>query len=426
MSHHLLNTVAMMIKNEEKTIRRTFRSVRNWVNKIVIYDTGSTDDTLKIISKMCKDEFIDLVIHQGEFVDFSTSRNRLLAFCEEDPEIDYVLLLDANDEVEIDWEQLKIEEGKTAYNIRQRWLEETGAVNEYYNVRFLKLREGWYYRGRIHEDLFNDDLEKLHPDILKGVVLVQERKHDFEKTRLRLPSDIQILTQDYLTMKEKGNTSENSDFYRCLNYLGQTHVNLAIIPDTKLKLYHYGMALKNYIELINLFREKFNNKVEFDKEQYYNSLLLAGCITQTLEQPWKNGIEYFNEAIDLWPQRCEAFIPIIEHYVNSGSTEHTLLAFMYSNFICRLSCPHININVNKLMWDAIRWKLYAIICLEVGANNADIFLAGREALDVFIKGAKDCKYELSPSEEDLIQVYKETEVKVVNKMSEDAKKPHLN
>lgn len=72
-------TALVMVKNESLTIERTLDSLFNddatcKVDRIAIFDTGSTDDTLE----KCKTyaNKTDLVTKEDEFVDFSVSRNK--------------------------------------------------------------------------------------------------------------------------------------------------------------------------------------------------------------------------------------------------------------------------------------------------------------------------------------------------------------
>lgn len=95
-----LLTLCMMVKNEAHTIARTLRSAKPWIDAWCILDTGSTDETREIVwSEMADACERGGTLHQLPFVDFATSRNRLLEMGRaEDGE--YLLLLDADDVLE--------------------------------------------------------------------------------------------------------------------------------------------------------------------------------------------------------------------------------------------------------------------------------------------------------------------------------------
>src|SRR5579863_233241 len=96
----MINLVlAMIVKNESKTILKTLKSCESIINKAYISDTGSTDNTINII-KEYNETINKIEIYEKEFVDFSTNRNYLFDIIEKKESKDtFILLLDASDEV---------------------------------------------------------------------------------------------------------------------------------------------------------------------------------------------------------------------------------------------------------------------------------------------------------------------------------------
>ena len=88
-----------MIKNEEKRIHVSLESIVGVCKSLIFYDTGSTDSTKDIVREFAAKHGVTLNIIEGIFVDFSTSRNVLLDYADQFEEIDYLLLLDCNDEL---------------------------------------------------------------------------------------------------------------------------------------------------------------------------------------------------------------------------------------------------------------------------------------------------------------------------------------
>lgn len=81
-------SLCMIVKNEENTIARCLSSVYDLVDEIIIVDTGSTDNTKKIV-KMFTDKVYDY-----EWVnDFSEARNYAFSLAT----MDYQMWLDADD-----------------------------------------------------------------------------------------------------------------------------------------------------------------------------------------------------------------------------------------------------------------------------------------------------------------------------------------
>ena len=99
MSDNVHVALLMMVKNETKRLLVSLESTIGYVNSIVIYDTGSTDDTIEILQKFSAKYKIPLRLKQGEFENFATSRNIALDFADTFDDIDYLLLMDTNDEI---------------------------------------------------------------------------------------------------------------------------------------------------------------------------------------------------------------------------------------------------------------------------------------------------------------------------------------
>ena len=91
--------VLMMVKNEKLRISVTLESIKNFADCLIIYDTGSSDNTIEICENFSKQNNIPLYLKQGEFVNFEVSRNISHDFADTVEFIDYLLLLDTNDEL---------------------------------------------------------------------------------------------------------------------------------------------------------------------------------------------------------------------------------------------------------------------------------------------------------------------------------------
>ena len=74
--------VVLMVKNEEPMINKTLEPfVKEGINSFLIFDTGSTDNTIKTVEAYFnKNDVKNWFIFQEEFVDFSTSRNPCFRF----------------------------------------------------------------------------------------------------------------------------------------------------------------------------------------------------------------------------------------------------------------------------------------------------------------------------------------------------------
>lgn len=84
-----LLSACMMVKNEEKNIERCLRSIKKLVDEIVVVDTGSTDNTVKIAKR-----FGARVYHHEWQNDFSLHRNQSIGYARGT----WVMIIDADEE----------------------------------------------------------------------------------------------------------------------------------------------------------------------------------------------------------------------------------------------------------------------------------------------------------------------------------------
>jgi glycosyltransferase involved in cell wall biosynthesis len=268
----------MMVKNEHERLQITLDTIVGHVDCMVVYDTGSTDNTMDMIQKHTEKHKINLYMIQGEFVDFSTSRNVSLDYADSIEGIDFVLLMDCNDELR-GGENLRkyaisqLNTPNIGYLMIQEWW--SGKYDSYYNMRFIKARKGWRYVGVVHEYLGNVEIkEKDRPEVLKipnNIVLYQDRTKDDDKSKKRFIKDRELLLKEYKKDPKHGRT---------LFYLAQT-----------------CSCLGNYEEAFYYY--KLRAELPGFQEENFHSLLRAGEISQLLGHSWYDTLAYANLACKL-------------------------------------------------------------------------------------------------------------------------------
>ncbi len=137
--------LVMIVKDEAPVIERCLLSVLPMVDKWLIVDTGSTDDTKKIIRKMrpplhCTEVFL----YDRPWIDFATNRTEALGLARETG-CDYLLMMDA-DHV---WHgELPSDLTADAFYIEHRY------NGSHYGIACLmKASLPWQYKGVVHEYL---------------------------------------------------------------------------------------------------------------------------------------------------------------------------------------------------------------------------------------------------------------------------------
>lgn len=324
-----------MVKNESKRLQVTLDSIIGSIDSIVAYDTGSTDETIDILKNFCKNQNIPLRLKEGEFVNFSISRNIVLEFGDSFEEIDYFLLLDCNDEL-LNGNSLRnfakeeYNSDRNGYLVNQElWF---GKSEKFYNIRFIKARKGWRYEGAVHEYLTNkmDKSEKELLRVPEEVVLYQDRTQDDDKSTKRFATDKKILEKEH-----KANPLDT----RTIFYLAQTCACLENIEEA---YYYY----------------KLRTTLEGFQEEKFHSYLRAGKMAASLNLNWEVTMGWYIKAFE-HSERLEPLLLIAEHYMKE---QKWLLAYTFLNTCCELVYPEECILfVDKTSYEYKRWHCMGIV-----------------------------------------------------------------
>lgn len=331
----------MMVKNEKKRLSVSLQSVLGVVDSIVLYDTGSTDNTIEIAEKFCKSHNIPLRLKQGEFVNFSESRNVSLDFADTFEDIDYILLLDTNDELRngdklrkfVSEFHVKNEPNKsTGFLLCQEWW--SGQYDKYYNMRMVQARKGWRYKGSVHEYMTDTTrYEEEAPQVYRvqdDIVLYQDRTQDDDKSGKRFSRDKIMLLKDY---------EKDPKEPRTLFYLAQTCSCLNQLDE----------SLRYYLE---------RTQVDGFIEEKFHAYLRSGDLSHQLNKPWEETMGYYLKSFKIL-QRVEPLMKIAEYYKFHNQW---LLSYMFINLGCQLPFPHRSILfIDKNAYDYSRWHILGIV-----------------------------------------------------------------
>jgi glycosyltransferase involved in cell wall biosynthesis len=336
----------MMLKNEQKRLQVTLDSLIDdqkqcKVDSIMVYDTGSTDNTLDILSEFCKTHRVKNHIKHGKFEDFSSSRNVALRFADQFAEVDFILMLDCNDEYRGDVRPFceTVPKEQVAWLVEQCWW--SGVVTRYYNIRLIRPRVGWKYRGVVHEYITRDNPEELIRDkVTSSVQLFQDRTQDDDKTGKRFSRDKKLLLREYRRDKDP----------RTVFYLAQTY----------LCLNEKDLALKYYIE---------RSKMLGFYEERYHSFHAAGKLLMEKGMT-ERAIFYFLSAIEITP-RVEPLLELVKYYRD----RNFWLATQFAKSACSLPDPDA-----ILFWDEGQYRYERFHLLGIVAYYAGDFEAGRKAI----------------------------------------------
>jgi hypothetical protein len=329
----------LMCKNEHKRLKITLDSVTGFVDAFIIYDTGSVDDTIDIIKNHCEQHKINLYLCQGEFVNFSVSRNVSLDFADTIDNISYLLLLDTNDELrggnrlrEVCKKTLNTV--TTGFLVCQEWF--VGHTSDYYfNTRLVKARTGWRYKGSVHEYMDNSSNKAPLLRLGNDIILYQDRTQDDDKSGKRFTRDKTLLLKDYESDPKNGRT---------LFYLAQTLGCLNELEES-LKYYTLRQEVDDFLE------EKFH------------AFLRSGDIKFKLNHPWNEILPLYIRAFEIFP-RAEPLVKIADYY---RLQKNNLLSYMFANLAIQLPFPNQCILfIDKWVYDYLRWHIFSVVAYYTG------------------------------------------------------------
>ncbi|MEK7774594.1 MAG: tetratricopeptide repeat protein [Candidatus Zixiibacteriota bacterium] len=157
--HRPTISACMIVKNEEEMLAGCLESIRDWVDEIIVVDTGSSDRTVAIA-----ESFNAKVFHQPWEGDFSKHRNYSL----EQATSEWVFIIDADerfcaDDVPV-LQRLLIDKAHnilsiSVYNVHQSGEETTTFLP---SVRFFRQELKLRYKGIVHNSLEIADLQTVH------------------------------------------------------------------------------------------------------------------------------------------------------------------------------------------------------------------------------------------------------------------------
>ena len=334
----------IMVKNEEKAIKITLDSLKSYINTIIIYDTGSTDDTLPIITKCCqKNNQILHIKTTGIFNNFAESRNESIQFAET-INVKYLLLMDAGDEFKTDMSGGEFLKSITSLSddnyfgvLKLKWLV-NNIVTEHDGVRFIKNKSDIRYdlRYPVHEQFITKNKKILN---MNHFYLYQNRDLFAESTYNRYTRDVKLLIN-----AEKC----RQNYY----YLAETYGALGDID--------------NYYKY-NLYALKIND------HEYENNIIYFRIILNLLNVAIEKNmdklviVKYFTMAIEKDCPLLEIYLIVLEYCVNQKITN------IIDPYLERITIFDKNkaINFNHEHYDYLRWKLISSYCL-ISKTNLDL------------------------------------------------------
>jgi len=323
----------MIVKNESKIIARLLDSVCSIIDTYCICDTGSTDNTVELITAYFESKNICGKIVFEPFKDFAHNRNVSLNHCI--GMSDYILFLDADMMLQI-----------RGFNKESLWSADSFSIlqgNEdfhYHNMRIVRNNGLYSYFGVTHEYI-NTPPNNFNINVPKDVLFINDVGDGGSKGN-KFDRDVALLTKGI----EENPNNERYHFYLANSYYDSGKDN--------------EMAIEWYKKRIKLGG--------WVQEVWY-SFYRIGLIYKRMD---KMGDAIFNwiAAYDCFPDRIENLYEIIQYYRVIGQCKSALVFYKLAKSILDK-----NLNWSEYLFlqnDVYTYRLefeYSIIAAYTGINN---------------------------------------------------------
>jgi hypothetical protein len=337
----------MIVKNESKIITRLFDSVIDIIDCYCICDTGSTDNTIQLIT--------DYFLAHGKpgkvivepFKNFEHNRTFALQACENNPEIDYILLMDA-DMILVKGPHFNLHSFKEQLLSADVFHLFQGSDKfSYKNVRIVKNNMGIKYWGVTHEVISTPDGTK-YSQIERNTLFIDDIGDGGAKAD-KFERDIRLLTQGlvekpnndrytfYLanSYRDGGNREKAIEMYkkrieiggwfdevwhsyysigRCYNWLGQTELAIAY---WLLAYDYFPKRLENIYEIIHHYRNASKHKLAYE---FYR------IAQEQLKGVDKSKIDYLFLQNDVYDYKIDYEYSIVGYYYNPENIDMAALS----------------------------------------------------------------------------------------------------
>lgn len=288
----------MIVKNESKVIERCLASARTLIDYWVIVDTGSSDGTQEIIKKYLKD--IPGELHERPWVNFSHNRNEALQLAK--GKSDYILLLDAD-------EELKVEQNFIWPLLDQDFYYIRSVVNgtDYRRKQLIKNALNWKWEGVLHEFVHCPEAKTFSTldRIWKDDHADGARSHDPKKYK----KDVKILEEALLT------DPNNS---RYVFYLAQS----------------YKCAL-DYPKSLQYYQKRSEMGGDWEEEVFW-SMYQVAFLKQALNESASEIINSYLKAFAYRPRRIEPLYSLARYF---RAQKNYTLGYQFAKIASKISMP---------------------------------------------------------------------------------------
>ena len=345
---NLIN-LCIMVKDAGDQFRDVLEKNLSFINRWTILDTGSTDNTIKIIEEVlsCKKG----KLYKEPFINFRDSRNRLLDLagtnCKYTIMLDDTYIIQGGDILEF----LKTTRSDQFSDSFAIFLKSFDV--EYASNRILKTNRKLRYLYKIHEVIDPNNNKQIIIPIDDGYILDKHDEYMQGRTNSRKSLDIELLNEELFDDPKNSRTHY---------YLGQT---FNLLEQFELAYYWFDQRVNH------------TNK-GFEQERVDAAFERARLANFKLNKDWNFCEKLYKEAYELDKSRPDSLYFIGIHYYMNNNNK---LAYEYFKKAFEIGYPiHCQYSLKPTLSFHFLPKFLSFICYEM-----EDYILGEKAAYLFLQ-----------------------------------------
>lgn len=289
--------LALNVKNEAAVVARAIRSAAPFVGGVVCVDTGSTDETERVVRETCSELGLALAMLSRGWRDFAWNQTALLADCAA-AGWQYAWILDADEHIVQTgplgaFDRLDLD----GYEVCRIWAGDW----EVWGTRIFRTDVAWHYEGARH----------AHP--VGGRSVGRIAGLDVLNSRDGANGQTSRAEQHARFMRDVEHFQKLDD-PRSRYYLAQSyHDSAKFAPDP-------GVQLTLQLKALEAYEDRAHERAGFAEEQYISALQVARY-RERLRCPAHLVVSAYERAMALRPTRHEAPVELANLLRRKGRPE---------------------------------------------------------------------------------------------------------
>jgi len=338
LTHSATVSACMIVKDEEKLLPGCLESVRDWVDEIIVVDTGSSDRTVEIA-----ESFGAKIFHQPWEGNFSKHRN----YSVEQATCDWVFIIDADERFEHeDIPEIRRlinndEVGIISINVYNVYGDNEGLQTFLPSVRFWRRHLNLRYEGIVHNLL---ELGMEHPVMRSkagikhlGYGLDREKMaQKFQRTKILLEKQLEENPDNYFALfnyaqllKGEGGAFSEKNAPKVIESAMRA---IELTDPAERDQRHIHLMCLDQVAWASFFIKDYDAALEYadralEMKPNYLDALMVKAYVYAHQENWDRARQAYQEYLDVqqaYDPSSEKDCLILTHVNNRASAHHGL------------------------------------------------------------------------------------------------------